>query len=203
MDLISTLIQSLIGNYVGLFILMLLEGMSLPVPSEIVMPLAGAFSRDGFMSLWAVVAVGTMGSLLGSLVDYYIALYAGKAVIRRYGRFLHLNERRIDRVQSWFNKYGVAAVFFMKFVPGFRALISFPAGFGRMKIGKFTLATLGGHVIWDTVLASIGYVYASSWNMLIYLMDKYLNYIAIFLAAGLMMYFVFLLLRTRKGPLKD
>ena len=185
MGLISTLVQALVGNYFGIFALMFLEGTSLPIPSEVVMPLGGALSRDGSLTIWLVIVVGTMGSLLGSLVDYYVALYAGEAVVKRYGTYFHITENRLNSVQKWFSNYGTLAVFSMRFVPGFRALISFPAGFGRMKIVKFIGATFLGHLIWDTILAYLGYTYSSSWNTLISVVDQYLNYIAAVLALSL------------------
>jgi membrane protein DedA with SNARE-associated domain len=85
----------------------------------------------------------------------------------------------------------------MRFVPGFRALISFPAGFGRMKIVKFIGATFLGHLIWDTILAYLGYTYSSSWNTLISVVDQYLNYIAAVLAVVIIAYLIFLFIKTR------
>jgi len=197
LGLISTLVQALVGNYFGIFALMFLEGTSLPIPSEVVMPLGGALSRDGSLTIWLVIVVGTMGSLLGSLVDYYVALYAGEAVVKRYGTYFHITENRLNSVQKWFSNYGTLAVFSMRFVPGFRALISFPAGFGRMKIVKFIGATFLGHLIWDTILAYLGYTYSSSWNTLISVVDQYLNYIAAVLAVVIIAYLIFLFIKTR------
>ncbi len=141
--------------------------------------------------------VGTLGSLVGSLIDYYIAYYLGLPFLLRYGRLFGLNRRRLDSLSRWFNKYGMAAVFGFRFLPGFRALISFPAGLAGMRIMGFIIVTFLGHLIWDTILVYIGYAFATQWSLIIGLIDKYLYVVAI---VAVIVIVAYIILRLRMEP---
>ena len=134
------------SNYLILFVLMLLEGMSFPIPSEVVMPLAGYFSYQGSMNVYLAIIVGTLGSLMGSLIDYFIAYKLGLPFLIKYGNI---------------------SVFVARFLPAIRALISFPAGLARMPLLYFISITFAGHLIWNTTLVFIGYYFGSAWEMVI------------------------------------
>ncbi|TRM73156.1 DedA family protein, partial [Sulfolobus sp. B5] len=112
------------SNYLILFILMLLEGMSLPIPSEVVMPLAGYLSSLGTLNLYLSILIGSLGSLMGSLIDYFIALKLGLPFLLRYGKYIKLNKDRLDYLNTFFAKHGNTSVFFARFLPAIRALIS-------------------------------------------------------------------------------
>ncbi|AOL17004.1 hypothetical protein BFU36_10115 [Sulfolobus sp. A20] len=155
------------SNYLILFILMLLEGMSLPIPSEVVMPLAGYLSSLGTLNLYLSILIGSLGSLMGSLIDYFIALKLGLPFLLRYGKYIKLNKDRLDYLNTFFAKHGNTSVFFARFLPAIRALISFPAGIAKMRLTYFILFTLSGHLVWDTVLAFIGYYFGSSWQPIV------------------------------------
>jgi membrane protein DedA with SNARE-associated domain len=166
-SLISQIIDLLIANYVGIFVLMTMEAASLPIPSEVVMPLAGYISSSGRLYLPLVIVIGTLGSLLGSLVDYLIGYKLGFPFLRKYGKYLMLNQKRLDEAVALFSKYGALIVLISRFVPVLRTVISFPAGIGKMPILKFLGVTSVGNLIWDTILAYVGYAYASSWQQVI------------------------------------
>lgn len=155
------------SNYLILFILMLLEGMSFPIPSEVVMPLAGYFSYQGSMNVYLAIIVGTLGSLMGSLIDYFIAYKLGLPFLIKYGKYIKITENRLKMLNDFFNKYGNISVFIARFLPAIRALISFPAGLARMSLLYFILITFAGHLIWNTTLVFIGYYFGSAWEIVI------------------------------------
>ncbi len=179
-------------GYALVFALMVLEGVSLPVPSEVVMPLVGYYaSLGGFIDPPVLgLLLGTLGSLVGSLIDYYTAYYLGTPFLLRYGRLFGLDKNRLGSLSRWFSKYGAAAVFGFRFLPGFRALISFPAGLAGMRIVGFVVVTFLGHLIWDSILVYIGYAFATQWSIIIGLVDRYLYIIAVIAVIVIVIYIV-------------
>jgi membrane protein DedA with SNARE-associated domain len=155
-------------GYASLFALMGLESASLPVPSELVLPLAGALVYEGTLSFWPVVAVGTAAGLAGALVDYYIAAKLGRPFISGLLRAFHARESSLERAEGWFKKSGQWTVFAARFVPVLRTLISFPAGIFKMKLRTFSVLTLLGCFAWTIILVYAGMLAAAagqSWNM--------------------------------------
>ena len=124
------------GGVTVIFVLMTLESSSLPIPSEVILPLSGYLVSLGKLNLYLVVAAATAGSILGSIVDYYIGLLIGIEGIEK--RKL-INENSLRRAVEWFKKYGAYAVFFTRMLPGMRTLVSFPAGAFKMDVFKFIL----------------------------------------------------------------
>ncbi len=166
-------------TYALVFGLMILEGIGLPVPSEVIMPYVGYFSRLGSMNLVAGISAGTLGSLVGSIVDYYIALKLGLPFLYKYGKLIRLDEGRLALLNKWFERYGAYAVFGFKFVPEIRALISLPAGLARMDLLRFIVFTFLGHLIWDSALAALGYVYYSQVGFITHLLETYSVYLLV------------------------
>ena len=160
---ITTTISS--WGYIGVFILMLLESSSLPVPSEAVLPFAGFFVSQGSLDFWLTVIVATVAGVLGSLIDYYIGLKGVHILTDRkiLGRAIFSMDQ-IENAAKWFNKYGSFMVFIGRLVPAFRTLISFPAGAVRMPIVKFIVYTTAGCLIWNTILVYLGFFLGSNWN---------------------------------------
>jgi membrane protein DedA with SNARE-associated domain len=145
-------------GYPGIFALMLLEASSLPVPSEAILPLSGYMVSKGLLDFWLTVLVATTAALVGSLIDYYIGLKGVEVLSKRkiLGKTL-FSQEQLTTAGRWFDRYGSAVVFLGRFVPGFRTLISFPAGAAKMKLGRFLAYTLAGCLIWNAVLIYIGY----------------------------------------------
>lgn len=135
---------------------MVLESATLPVPSEVVLPLAGYLVSIGELNFALVVVVASIGSLIGTLIDYYIGYYLGRAAVLRYGKYVRLNEGHLKTTENWFAKYGNLTVFFARFVPLIRTLVAFPAGIAEMKLWKFVLFSTIGIVIWDAALTYVG-----------------------------------------------
>ena len=143
-------------GYFGIFALMFMEGSSLPVPSEVVLPLAGFFVANGSMNFFLVYIAALLGSIGGLAVDYYIGYYLGKDVVYKHLRLFHIKQERLDAFDKWFEKNGVASVFFTRFIPVLRTIMSFPAGFARMSQKKFYAYSILGTGIYDIILIIFG-----------------------------------------------
>ncbi len=152
-------------GYLALFIAMALESSSLPVPSEVVMPLAGALSHSGFFNFWVAFIAALAGSVLGLTVDYYIGYFIGKDIVYKHVSKLHISKERLDSFDKWFERNGVAAVFITRLIPVLRTIMSFPAGFSRMDKKRFFAYSIAGAFVWNLVLMSFGFyisTYASN-----------------------------------------
>ena len=149
-------------GYVGLFFIALLSSACLPVPSEVAFGLAGAYCTTAFsthaqFNVLDVVIVGTIGSLVGSIIAYELGRYAGRALVDRYGKYLLLSHKDLDASEAWFAKYGAPSVFVGRLIPVVRAFISLPAGLAEMKRGRFAVLTTIGSAIWVWLLTELGY----------------------------------------------
>ncbi len=185
-------------NYPSLFLLMMLEGLGGPIPSEVLMPLVGVLASSGRIDFTIGVLIGTLGSLTGSLVAYFIGAYLGYPILLRYGKYVGITEDEIKRVHSWFERYGALAVFLLRFVPALRALISYPAGVARMSLLVFTVLTFLGHAIWDFVLAYLGLLYGSA-----VINEIESNSVYLYAVTGIIVaYFVYKVIRVVKGKNK-
>lgn len=149
-------------GYFGIFVLMILESMIFPVPSEAVMPFAGYLTALGRFDFLIVLIVATIGTITGSLISYYIGMY-GNHIIRKYHKIFLLNEHHLDYTQMIFNKYGSITIFVSRFIPIIRHLISIPAGMGKMNLKKFLIYTLFGGLVWNFILLYAGYILADQW----------------------------------------
>ena len=149
------------GSYAAAAFLMFFENVFPPVPSEIVMPLAGFIANRDGMSLILMIAAGSLGSLAGAVLWYYLGAWIGlerlKTFARKYGRWLTLTPGEIDAADAWFDKHGGKAVFIGRLVPGVRTFISVPAGLSGMPLGKFMVYTTAGTVIWTAFLTIAGW----------------------------------------------
>ena len=145
-------------GYTGIVVMMFLESSFFPFPSEVVIPPAGYLASRGRMNLGWVIAAGVAGSLLGALFNYWLAVVLGRPVLLRYGRYVGLTPRAMDRVERFFRDHGEISTFVGRLVPGIRQYISFPAGLARMPLVPFAVYTALGAGIWVAILAAIGYV---------------------------------------------
>ncbi|MFC3570220.1 DedA family protein [Paracoccus sp. TOH] len=147
-------------GYLGVLMLMVAENVFPPIPSEVIMPLAGFLAGSGRLSLTMTILVGTLGSVLGTLMWYYIGLWFGEERLKRFaarhGRLLTLSPSDIDAAHDWFQRHGAMAVFFGRMIPAIRTLISVPAGLARMPMWKFLLYTVIGSALWTGVLTFAG-----------------------------------------------
>ena len=144
------------SGLLGIFGLMVMESATLPIPSETVLPLAGYLVYLGKADFWTVVVVASAGSIVGTMIDYSIGFYLGRAALLRYGRLIRLNEGHLELAERWFGRYGSSAVLAARFVPVVRTLIAFPAGLAKMKLGRFLAFSAVGVFAWDTMLVYLG-----------------------------------------------
>ena len=145
-------------GYPGIVVLMAIESSILPLPSELVMPPAGYLVAKGHMTGWIAILAGTLGSLLGALVNYGLAVFVGEPVLRRYGKFVLVSERSLDRTEAFFRRHGEISTFVGRLLPVIRHLISIPAGMSRMALSRFALFTSLGAGIWCFILTYLGWL---------------------------------------------
>lgn len=155
------------AGYAGIFALMLLEAAAFPIPSEIILPLAGYLVSQGAMEFWLVVLYSTVAALIGSFVDYILGWKLGNSLLVGRLRLPYVDAVRLRRAQAWFDRYGPMAVAFFRLVPAARVLISFPAGAYRMSKSKFAAYTLAGCLPWNITLIYLGWWLGSSWETIV------------------------------------
>lgn len=156
------------GGYAGIALLMLLENVFPPIPSELVLPFAGYVAATGELHPAGVLVAATLGSLAGALPWYWAGRRLGHGGLQgfaaRHGRLLTLTPDDIDRAQDWFRRHGASSVGFGRLVPAVRSVISMPAGVGQMPLGSFLLWSAAGTVVWSSLLLGVGYVLQSQYE---------------------------------------
>jgi membrane protein DedA with SNARE-associated domain len=163
--------QSFIQSY-GYFALILLSiagSACIPIPSEVVFVVAGALCTTAVtghaqFTLWAVIVVGTLGSMIGSQVAYEVGRSAGRTIVDRWGKWILLTHKDLDSSERWFAKYGSAAVLIGRVLPVVRSFISVPAGIAEMKRDRFVVLTAIGSAIWVALLSALGYAAGKNWH---------------------------------------
>jgi membrane protein DedA with SNARE-associated domain len=146
----------LTGGYTGIIVLMAMESSIFPVPSEIVIPPAAFLAAQGKLSFTGVVLAGTLGSYLGSAITYWASRLIGRPLIVKYGRFVLLTPKKLERAERWLARYEAGGIFFARLLPVVRHLISIPAGIVRMNFALFSVMTITGSAIWCYILAYLG-----------------------------------------------
>jgi membrane protein DedA with SNARE-associated domain len=196
---VTSVIEAL--GYPGLTALVALESVFPPIPSEIILPLAGFLTGQGRFSFVLVMIATTLGSVLGALLLYGIGAAIGPRRVRRlvenYGRWALLTPDDLTRAENWFDRYGPIAVFTGRLVPIVRSLISVPAGYRRMPLVQFVLLTATGSALWNGALVALGWIFGENWHVIERFVG-WLQYIVIAVAALLVLRFVLVRLRARR-----
>lgn len=182
-------------GYPGITILMFLESSFFPFPSEVVVPPAGYLASQGAMRLGMVIACGTLGSLLGGMFNYWLAVTVGRAFLLKYGRYFFISESTLTRAEIFFFRHGHISTFIGRLVPGVRQYISLPAGLARMHLGLFCLFTSLGAGIWVVILALLGYFFGRNQDML---MDKLHHIMFILIPACLLLIGIYIWWHVRQ-----
>lgn len=155
-------------GWAGVVATMAIESAAIPLPSEVIMPLAGwKLILDKGLSAWFLLLAGffgALGNLLGSLVAYYIGLKGGRPLLEKYGRYVLITRRDLERADRWFNERGELTVFITRLMPVVRTFISIPAGVSRMNIWRFSAYTFLGAFLWSLGLAYGGYLLGENWE---------------------------------------
>ena len=164
-------------GYVGIFLLIMIENLFPPIPSEVILTFGGFMTTTTKLTVVGVILVSTIGSVLGAIILYYLGKIIGvertEKFIDKWGRTLRLTRKDVDRANDWFSKYGVWTVFFCRFIPLIRSLISIPAGMSHMNFGLFILFTTLGTLIWNSALVYVGLVVGESWEIILDYMSYY------------------------------
>jgi membrane protein DedA with SNARE-associated domain len=185
------------GGYVAIALLMLLENVFPPIPSELIMPLAGFSAARGTLNIVGVVAAGTAGSLAGAFFWYWIGRAVGpdrlKAFAGRHGRWLTLEPSGIDRARAVFDRHRASALFFGRLIPTVRSMISVPAGVNRLPAAVFTLWSLLGTALWTSLLAGAGYLLQSQYERV----SEWLNPVSNAILALLVIWYLYRVIRFR------
>ncbi len=154
--------------YEGVFVAALVETIIPPIPTLAVFPTAGFLaSQEGFslLSVIPLIILGALGATIGTTAIYLIALKLGRIILLRYLKFLKISEKKLERVETWFEKYGDKAVFLGRMIPVMREMISVPAGLLKMKFPKFILYTFAGSLVWAAATILAGYYFGESLDL--------------------------------------
>ena len=205
LDSIAMWVQDIIQamGYLGLGLVMFLENVFPPIPSEAVLPMAGwlAFEKVGNFTLWGVTLVGAIGSVAGALVFYGLGYWFGeqrvRELVRRFGKWFLLTEADFDTALEWFDRYGELVIFFGRMVPIVRSLVSIPAGIASMNLGRFNLYTAIGTALWSFLLSLAGFILGKNWTLVMDWIGRY-EKVVIVLAVGVVIFFVVNRLRHRQ-----
>jgi uncharacterized membrane protein YdjX (TVP38/TMEM64 family) len=184
-------------GYWGIGLLMFLENLFPPIPSELIMPLAGFTVSQGKMELVPVIIAGVGGTILGAFPWYYIGRVISEERLEyladKYGKWISVSAKDIQKANTWFNKHGGKAVFFCRLVPGVRTLISLPAGINNMPLIPFTLYSTLGTTIWVSFLTFLGYKLGDNYE----LVDEYLGPVSKIVLAILVIFFILWIIRKQ------
>ncbi|MEA1854025.1 DedA family protein [Cytobacillus sp. FSL W7-1323] len=164
-------------GYVGIFLLIMLENIFPPIPSEVILTFGGFMTTTTNLSVAGVVVASTLGSVGGAVVLYGVGLLIDirkvERIVERWGHILRLTKKDIHKANGWFSTYGKWTVFFCRFIPLIRSLISLPAGMAHMNFLVFLILTTAGTLIWNIVLVLIGAAVGESWESVVGYMDMY------------------------------
>ena len=173
-------------GYFGVFFLIAIENIFPPIPSEVILLFGGFMTTKTSLNVPLMILFSTLGSLLGAIVLYYIGKILNKERLKKIvsgkiGKVLRLKNSDIDKADEWFDTKGNKTVFFCRFIPIVRSLISIPAGMSEMPLGKFFLYTTTGSLIWNTVLIVIGSIVGENWQSILNIFDTYSNIVLVLL----------------------
>lgn len=184
-------------GYVGIALLMFLENLFPPIPSELIMPFAGFTIAKGNMEFVPAVVAGVLGTVLGAFPWYYLGKLVSEERLEhladKYGKWITVSSKDIKKANEWFNRHGVKAVFFGRLVPGVRTLISLPAGINNMSLGIFLIYSTIGTTLWVVFLTSAGYFLGDNYEKV----DEWLGPVSKIVLLSLIILFVIWIVRKR------
>jgi membrane protein DedA with SNARE-associated domain len=189
-------------GYFGVWFLMALESMIVPIPAELVMPFAGYLISTGRFTWLGVFLASLMGSLSGSLVSYVAGKLGGNRLIVRMGKYLLLDVSDLKKTEDWFAKKGEKTIFIGRLIPVVRHLISIPAGIGGMNLKKFSIYTAIGASLWNMFLAWLGYVMGQNWPKIRHYTEPVSKVMAVLLVAGFV-YFIVHHVRSKNKKVEE
>ena len=173
-------------GYLGVFLLIAIENIFPPIPSEVILVFGGFMTTYANLNITGMIVASTLGSLIGAIVLYYIGKILNKERLKKIisgktGKILRLKTTDIDKADEWFDTKGNKSVFFCRFIPIVRSLISIPAGMSEMPMGKFLLYTISGSLIWNSVLIIVGNRFGENWTKIVDILNDYSHIVLILL----------------------
>lgn len=183
-------------GYIGIFFMTFIESTFIPVPSEITLIPAGYLIQKGELNGFIVTLVSVIGTLGGSLFNYYIAYHYGRKIIAKYGKYIFLNEAKLHKLEMFFEKYGSISTFVGKLLPGLKHFISFPAGLAKMNLKKFILFTTLGGGVWCSTLLLLGHLIGKNENLIQEYLQQ-INYAIFVLVICIIGYYIW---KNKYGP---
>lgn len=201
-EIIITLINKY--GYFGILFLVALENVFPPIPSEVILTFGGFSTTITNLNILGVIAFSTLGSLIGALLLYYIGKILNKErlikiVSGKIGKLLRLKKEHIEKADYWFDNRGQKTVFFCRFIPIVRSLISIPAGMSDMKLSKFILYSFSGTVIWNSVLVILGSIVGEKWENIVSVMNAYSSTVVVIIGICIVGGIVYYLIKKRKS----
>lgn len=171
-------------GYIGVFLLIAIENIFPPIPSEVILLFGGFMTTYTVLTIPGMLIASTLGSLLGAIVLYYIGKIFNKERLQKIisgkiGKILRLKNSDIEKADHWFDTKGQKTVFFCRFIPLIRSLISIPAGMSEMKMNKFITYTTLGSLVWNLVLIITGSIVGSNWESILVILDTYSNIVVL------------------------
>jgi membrane protein DedA with SNARE-associated domain len=185
-------------GYLGLALLLVAENLFPPIPSEVVLPLAGFVVGRGELGFLQALLASTTGSVAGALVLYALGRYGGRGLVLRYGSWLHVSAKELERAEGWFRRYGDWVVLGARVVPLARSIVSIPAGTMKMPLLRFTVLTAVGSGVWNALLIGAGVALGANWERISGWIGSYSDVVLILLAGAAALLLV-LGHRRRKG----
>ena len=183
-------------GYLGIMFLIALENLFPPIPSEVILTFGGFMTASTDLTITGVVIFSVIGSVAGAMILYYVGRLFDvekiERIVERWGHVLRLSVEDIEKAHRWFQEHGFWTVFFCRFIPLIRSLISIPAGMSRMNFPLFLILTMLGTLIWNVVLINIGAAVGDRWEYIVYYMDIYSNFVyavLVVLLVGAIVYF--------------
>lgn len=186
-------------GYLGLAFLLALENLFPPIPSEVVLPLAGFLVGRGQLNFWGAVGAATFGAVFGALILYALGRWGGRRLILRYGRFLNVDEESLKRAEGWFRHYGDAVVLVARVIPLARSIVSIPAGTMHMPILRFTVLTAIGTTVWNIILIWAGRLLGENWDSVSRWVGSYSNVVYVVIAVFAIAYVVSKVIQWRRS----
>lgn len=184
------------GGPLVLTLVMFLENVVPPIPSELVLPLAGFLVEQGVLNPAVAVAASTLGSVLGAIVLYEAGRYGGRPLVLRYGRVLRVDTDKLDRADAWMDRHGTKVVLVARMVPLARSVVSVPAGTTRMGRGQFLLYTAAGSLLWNSALIGAGWMLGSAYEQA----ADAVGILSVVAAVGLVVVLLLLWWRVQRRP---
>ncbi len=181
-------------GYGGLFFGLVIDSAGIPIPSEVLLPLAGALVRQGRFNLVLVIIVATLAQTIGAVISYWIGAFGGLPFVQRYGKYVMFRQHELAKTHALFEHYGAWLSLIGRCLPGIRTYIGYPAGVARMRFEVFLAASVLGSLVWTIVLTMLGYGLADKLDLI----DHYVGSLGVLILFGAIILFVWYVRKTRK-----